>query len=92
MHTNEKKEVSQVETGLTHPFLWMSGKPKKDELAGRVYFPLPNLSRNIERTSARRVKAVRTQKINIYNHKHEKGHSSFMGIDNKVPELLVLYC
>lgn len=92
MHTNETKEVSQVETGLTHPFLWMSGKPKKVEPAGRVYFPLPNLSRNIERTSARRVKAVRTQKINIYNQKREKEHSSFMGIDNKVPELLVLYC
>lgn len=92
MHTNEKKEISQVETGLTHPFLWMSGKPKKVEPAGRVYFPLPNLSRNIERTSARRVKAVRTQKINIYNQKREKEHSSFMGIDNKVPELLVLYC
>lgn len=70
----------------------MSGKSKKVEPADRVYFPLPNLSRKIERDSARRVKAVWTQKINIYNQKHEKEHSTFMGIDNKVPEMLVLYC
>ena len=50
-----KKKVGQVETGLTHPLLWMSGKSKKVEPAGRVYFPLPNLSRKIKRDSARRV-------------------------------------
>ena len=43
------------------PFLWMSGKPNKRkerkiaELAGRVYFPPPDLSRKIERDSARKV-------------------------------------
>ena len=33
----------------------MSGKSKKVEPAGRDYFPLPDLSRKIERDSARRV-------------------------------------
>ena len=33
----------------------MSGKSKKLEPAGRVYFPLPDLSRKIERDSACRV-------------------------------------
>ena len=48
-------------TGLTaqnwtdSPFLWMSGKSEKVEPSGRVYFPLPDLSRKIERDSARRV-------------------------------------
>ena len=50
-----KKQVGQVQTGLTHPFLWMSGKSKKVEAAGRVFFPLAHLSRKIERDSARRV-------------------------------------
>ena len=44
-----------VETGLTPPFLWMSGKSKNVEAAGRVFFLLPDLSRKIERDSARRV-------------------------------------
>ena len=37
----------------------MSGKSKNVEAASRVYFPLPDLSRKIERDSARRVE-VRT--------------------------------
>ena len=44
----------EVETGLTHPFLWISSKSKKVEPAGWVYFPLPDLSRKIERDSAHR--------------------------------------
>ena len=42
-------ESSLVETGLTHPFLWMSGKSENVEAAGRVFFLLPDLSRKIER-------------------------------------------
>ena len=37
------------------PFLWMSGKSKKVEPTGRVYFPFPDLSRKIERDSAGRL-------------------------------------
>ena len=48
-----------METGLTHPILWMSGKSKNVEAASRVYFPLPDLSRKIERDSARRVSLTR---------------------------------
>ena len=55
MRKNKKKQVWQVETGLTHPILWMSGKSNNVEAASRVYFPLPDLSRKIERDSARRV-------------------------------------
>ena len=43
-----KKQVLQVETGLTRPILWISGKSKNVEAARRVYFPLPDLSRKIE--------------------------------------------
>ena len=36
----------------------MSGKSNNVEAASRVYFPLPDLSRKIERDSARRVERV----------------------------------
>ena len=51
-----KKQVLQVETGLTHPILWMSGKSKNEQAVSRVLFPLPGLSRKFERDSAHRVK------------------------------------
>ena len=38
----------------------MSGKSKKVEAARRVYFPLPDLSRKIERDSARRVAVTKS--------------------------------
>ena len=44
-----RKFKKKGKTGLNHPILWMSGKSKNVEVAGRVLFPVPDLSRKIER-------------------------------------------
>ena len=46
----------QVEIGLTHPFLWKSGKSENVEVTDKVYFLFPShLARKIEADSAHRV-------------------------------------
>ena len=56
----------------------MRGKSKKGEPAGRVYFPLPDLSRKIERDSARK---VGLERVAICSHNLQSGPLTFCSAD-----------
>ena len=61
----------------------MSGKSKNVEAASRVYFPLPELSRKIERDSARRVKEKPKETLRF-----EENKMNFFPRDQSLSDLL----